>query len=159
MGAWPAAAVLIGSLWYALPVWAGPDEAAVEQVILAEAKAAALFAEERDPKAILRLYTADYSGIQDGETETRETIEKWLSEYGAELDRGSALRFIGAVSNLTIHLTGTFAWATYDYVFQALRKGELEARDAGKCTSLLRKESSAWLIFHEHCSKARTLGE
>jgi hypothetical protein len=40
-------------------------------------------------------------------------------------------------------------------VFQAIRKGELEAQDSGQCTTLLRKEGSVWLIFHEHCSKAR----
>ena len=147
--------ILIGLLCGSAPAWAGPDESAVEQTILAEAKSAALFAENRDKQAVLKLYTADYSGIQDGTPETRETIEQWLSEYGAELDKGSALRFLGAVSNLTVRVTGATAWATYDYVFQALRKGELEGQDAGVCTSLLRKEASGWLIFHEHCSKAR----
>ena len=40
------------------------------------------------------------SGIQDGETETRDAIEKWLSDYESELKKGSTLRFISAVSNL-----------------------------------------------------------
>jgi len=42
-------------------------------------------------------------------------------------------------------------------VFQAIRKGELEAQDSGQCTTLLRKEGSTWLIQHEHCSKARPM--
>jgi ketosteroid isomerase-like protein len=102
------------------------------------------------------LYTQDYLGIQDGEAETRDSIEKWLADYESELKRGSTLRFISAVSNLKPGVAGAMAWATYDYVFQAIRNGELEGQDAGKCTSLLRKEASTWLIFHEHCSKTRT---
>jgi hypothetical protein len=76
-------------------------------------------------------------------------------DYEAELNKGSTLRFIGAVSNLLVRMLSPTAWVTYDYVFQAVRKGELEAQDSGLCTALLRKEGSAWLIFHEHCSKTR----
>ena len=142
--------ILIGSLALVVSAWAGSEEEAVERAITTEAKSAATFPETRDKQAILKLYAADYSGIQDGEPETRETIEKWLADYETELNRGSTLRFIGVVSNVKVQVTGPTAWATYDYVFQAIRKGELEAQDTGKCTSLLRKESSSWLIFHEH---------
>ena len=142
----------------AAPAWAGLDEDAVEKVLLAEAKSSATFAETRDRQTVLKLYTADYSGVQDGELETRETIEKWLSEYGAALDKGSRVHFLGAVTNLSIHVAGSTAWATYDYVFQAIRNGELDAQDRGKCTSVLRKEASGWLIQHEHCSKTKPQG-
>lgn len=117
--------------------------------------AAATFSETRDKQAVLTLYSKDYVGIQDGETETRDSIEKWLTDYESELSKGSALRFIGSVSRVNVRVTGLMAWATYDYVFQAVRKGELEAQDSGQCTALLRKDSSVWLIFHEHCSKPR----
>ncbi len=90
-----------------------------------------------------------------GRRKTRESIEKWLSDYESELTKGSALRFISVVSNLYVRMLGPAAWATYDYAFQAIRKGELEAQDSGQCTTLLRKEGSVWLIFHDHCSKAR----
>lgn len=142
----------------AAPAWAGLDEDAVEKVLLAEAKSSATFAETRDRQTVLKLYTADYSGVQDGELETRETIEKWLSEYGAALDKGSRVHFLGAVTNLSTHVAGSTAWATYDYVFQAIRNGELDAQDRGKCTSALRKEASGWLIQHEHCSKTKPQG-
>lgn len=148
-------AVLAGCFLLAGPSWAGSDDEAIEKALLAEAKSAAMFAETRNKQAILALYSVDYSGIQDGVTETRETIQRWLSDYEAELNQGSTLRFLGAVSNLKIQVAGSTAWATYDYVFQAIRRGELEGQDTGKCTSLLRKESAAWLIFHEHCSKIR----
>ena len=117
--------------------------------------AASTFSETRDTQTVLKLYTNDYIGIQDGETETREVIEKWLSDYDAELTKGSTLRFISALSNLRVRMLSPTAWATYDYVFQSIRKGELEGLDSGQCTTILRKEGSTWLIQHEHCSKAR----
>ena len=137
---------------------AGGDEEAVERVLLAEAKSSATFAETRDTQAVLKLYTTDYSGVQDGEAETRDSIEKWLSDYRSALEQGSRVHFLGAVSNLTTHISGPTAWATYDYVFQAIKNGELDAQEHGKCTSILRKENVGWLIRHEHCSKTKPQG-
>jgi ketosteroid isomerase-like protein len=147
-------ALLLCSLWTPA-VWATDEGIAIEETIKEAAMAASTFSESRDKHAVLKLYTKEYVGIQDGETETRESIEKWLSDYEAELKKGSSLRFISSVSNLQVRIPGSVAWATYDYVFQAIRKGELEAQDAGQCTTLLRKEGSTWLIQHEHCSKMR----
>lgn len=150
--------LLIGLVFWTSSVRAEGDEEAVERVLLAEAKSSATFAESRDKQTVLKLYTTDYSGVQDGETETRETIEKWLSEYGSALEQGTRVHFLGAVSNLSTHISGPTAWATYDYVFQAIRNGELDAQERGKCTSILRKEGSSWLIRHEHCSKTKPQG-
>jgi ketosteroid isomerase-like protein len=150
--------LLIGLVCWTSPASAGGDEEAVERVLLAEAKSSATFAETRDKQAVLKLYTTDYSGVQDGEAETRESIEKWLSEYGSALEQGTRVHFLGAVSNLSTHISGPTAWATYDYVFQAIRNGELEGQERGICTSILHKESSGWLIRHEHCSKTEPQG-
>jgi ketosteroid isomerase-like protein len=150
--------LLIGLVFWTSSLRAGGDEEAVERVLLAEAKSSATFAETRDKQTVLKLYTTDYSGVQDGEAETRETIEKWLSEYGSALEQGTRVHFLGAVSDLTTHISGPTAWATYDYIFQAIRNGELDAQERGKCTSILRKESSGWLIRHEHCSKTKPQG-
>jgi ketosteroid isomerase-like protein len=150
--------LMIGLMFWTSTGSAGGDEEAVERVLLAEAKSSATFAETRDKQAVLKLYTTDYSGVQDGETETRETIEKWLSEYGSALEQGTRVHFLGAVSNLSTQISGSTAWATYDYVFQAIRNGELDAQERGKCTSILRKETTGWLIRHEHCSKTKPQG-
>ena len=150
--------IVIGSVMWVSTVQAGTEEDAVERLLLAEAKSSATFAETRDTQAVLKLYTSDYKGVQDGEAETRESIEKWLSEYGSALDQGSRVHILGAVSNVSTHMAGSMAWATYDYVFQAIRNGELDAQDRGKCTSVLRKEPSGWLIQHEHCSKTKPQG-
>lgn len=149
--------VLLLCLLGTASVLAGPENPAVEDTIRAAAQATATFSETRNRQAVLQLYTEDYEGIQDGQAETKAAIAKWLDEYEAELKRGSGLRFISAVSNIETGVSGTVAWATYDYVFQAMRDGELEGQDAGKCTALLRKDNSTWLIFHEHCSKTRAV--
>ena len=148
--------VIVISLASRVPVLAGQDEDAVEGTIRGASSAAATFSETRDKQAVLQWYSDDYEGTQDGETETKAAIEKWLDAYGSELQQGSRLHFLGAVSNLKPAVAGTLAWATYEYLFQAIRNGELEGQDTGKCTALLRKEGSRWLIFHEHCSKTRT---
>lgn len=150
--------IMIGILLWTSSAGAGGEEEAVERVLLAEAKSSATFAETRDKEAVLKLYTADYNGVQDGEAETRESIEKWLTEYGSALEQGSRVYFLGTVSNLSIQISGPTAWATYDYVFQAIKNGELDAQEHGKCTSVLRKEHTGWLIRHEHCSKTKPQG-
>ena len=147
-----------GLLLWTSALMAGGDEEAIERVLLAEAKSSATFAESRDKQAVLKLYTPDYSGVQDGEAESRDSIERWLSEYGSALEQGSRVHFLGAVSNLNTHISGSTAWSTYDYVFQAIKNGEFDAQDQGKCTSVLRKESAGWLIRHQHCSKTKPQG-
>jgi len=150
------ALLLLCLLW--TPVaWSAEEKGVIEKTIKDAAMASATFSETRDKQAVLKLYTKDYVGIQDGETETRESIEKWLSDYDAELTKGSTLHFISIVSNLHAYMLGPMAWATYDYVFQSIRKGELEGQDSGQCTTILRKEGSTWLIQHEHCSKPRSV--
>ena len=153
-----AGAVMMACLSWMAVAWSAEEGEAIERIVKEAAMASSTYSETRDKQAVLKLYTKDYVGIQDGETETRESIEKWLSDYESELNKGSTLRFISVVSNLRVRTPGPTAWATYDYVFQAVRKGELEGQDSGQCTTLLRKEGSTWLIQHEHCSKTQTQG-
>lgn len=150
-----AGVVMMACLSWMAVAWSAEEGEAIERIVKEAAMASSTYSETRDKQAVLKLYTKDYVGIQDGETETRESIEKWLSDYESELNKGSTLRFISVVSNLRVRTPGPTAWATYDYVFQAVRKGELEGQDSGQCTTLLRKEGSTWLIQHEHCSKTR----
>lgn len=150
-----AVAVLMVCLSWTAVAWTADEEGAIEKVVKEAAMASATYSETRDKQAVLKLYAKDYVGIQDGETETRESIEKWFLDYESELNKGNMLRFINVVSNLRVRIPGPIAWATYDYVFQAVRKGELEGQDAGQCTTILRKEGPTWLIQHEHCSKTR----
>ena len=149
--------LLAGSFGWSLSAWAGQDEEAVQRTVTQAVAGTATFSESRDKQSVLMLYTDDYVGSQDGQAETKVAIEQWLTDYESELRQGNRLRFIGAVSNLKTGLEGSTAWAIYDYVFQAIRDGEIEGQDAGTCTSLLRKEHSAWRIFHDHCSKSKAV--
>ena len=149
--------LLAGSFGWSLSAWAGQDEEAVQRTVTQAVAGTATFSESRDKQSVLMLYTDDYVGSQDGQAETKVAIEQWLTDYESELRQGNRLRFIGAVSNLKTGLEGSTAWAIYDYVFQAIRDGEIEGQDAGTCTSLLRKENSAWRIFHDHCSKSKAV--
>lgn len=156
MGFQPLWIILLAGLFgWSLSAWAGQDEEAVHRTITQAVAGTATFSESRDKQAVLKLYTDDYVGSQDGQPETKAAIEQWLNDYESELKQGNRLRFIGAVSNLKAGLEGSTAWAIYDYVFQAIRDGEIEGQDAGTCTSLLRKEQSTWRIFHDHCSKSK----
>ena len=152
-----AVVILMACLSWAAMAWSADEGVAIEKVVKEAAMASATYSETRDSQAVLKLYTKDYVGIQDGETETRESIEKWFLEYESELNKGNTLRFINIVSNLRVRMPGPMAWATYDYVFQAIRKGELEGQDSGQCTTILHKEGSTWLIQHEHCSRTRAV--
>ncbi|MDO9118802.1 MAG: nuclear transport factor 2 family protein [Nitrospira sp.] len=142
--------MLIGST-----AWAADDEAAIRALLIDTAKTTSEFSRTRDSTAVLQFYSRDYMGIQDGEKETVETIQQWLAEYGAELDKGSPVRFIGEIYDIQIRLSGFMAWATYDYAFKMVRDGEIQGHDRGLCTAVLRKEVSSWFIQHEHCSKPR----
>ncbi len=137
------------------PAWAGQDEDAIHALLIETSKVTSEFSRTRDTQSVLNMYAKDYVGVQDGEAETVETIQKWLEDYGTELDKGSPLRFLGEVFGINVRVSGPLAWATYDYVFKLVSDGKIQAEDRGLCTSILRKEGSAWLIQHEHCSKPR----
>ncbi len=134
---------------------ASTEDEAVRQVILQTMRAVAEFAATRDRQAVLRLYAADYSGFQDGEAETLDAVRAWLGEYEDLLAQGSAVRYAGDITDLTLRVSETTAWATYRYVFQVLSAGQVQGEDKGLCTNILRKEATGWVIQHEHCSQGR----
>ncbi len=72
------------------------------------AKATSIFSETREAQAVLKLYAQDYLGVQDGEAETRNSIEECLADYKSELKRRSTLRLISTVSNLKQILHGSW---------------------------------------------------
>lgn len=150
-----AAILLVSGAAGTAPALAGQDEEAIQTLLIETAKSTAEYSRTRDPDSVLKAYTEDYVGVQDGEEETIETIRKWLMDYGAELDKGNPTRFLGEVYGIKVRSSGAIAWATYDYVFKLIVNGEVQTEDRGLCTSILRKEGPAWLIQHEHCSKTK----
>jgi len=145
--------MVLGSLLMAGSAWAANDEEAIRALLIDTAKATSEFSRTRDVQLVMRSYAKEYVGIQDGEKETAETIRQWLAEYGAELDKGSPVRFLGEVFDIQVRVAGSMAWATYDYIFKMVRDGEIQGKDQGLCTSVLGKEGGLWFVQHEHCSK------
>jgi len=130
----------------------GNDAADIEKTISDTAKALTEFPRTRDRKAVLSVYTKDYAGIQDGELETLVRTGAWLVDLEEELKLGKPIEIAAQVRNLKVHSAGAFSWATYDYEFKVDEAGHVVQEDSGMCTSILRKEGTAWLIQHEHCS-------
>jgi hypothetical protein len=73
--------------------FAAQEEDAIEKVITGSAKALSDFPRTRDKQSILKFYTKDYVGIQDGRLETSGTTESWLSDLAKQLKLGSHLGF------------------------------------------------------------------
>ncbi len=130
----------------------GQDAAAIEKTISDFAKALTEFPRTRDRRAVLGVYTKDYVGIQDGELETLVKMEAWLANLEEQLKLGKPIGIVAQVRNVRVNTSGAFAWATYDYEFKLGQAGNVVQEDSGMCTSILRKEGTAWLIQHEHCS-------
>ena len=62
-------ALLMMCLSWTAVAWSAEEGEAIERTIKEAAMAAATFSETRDKQAVLKLYTKDYVGIQDGETD------------------------------------------------------------------------------------------
>ena len=67
--------LMLGLSWTSM-AWSAEEEAAIEKTVKEAAMAPVTFSENRDKQAVMKLYSKDYVGIQDGETETRDSIEK-----------------------------------------------------------------------------------
>lgn len=135
--------------------FAGQEEDGIEKIITGSAKALSDFPRTRDKQSVLKFYTKDYIGIQDGKLETLETTENWLSDLDGQLKLGKPLGILAEVKDIKVHMFGTIGWATYQYEFKLGEAGNVVQADRGMCTSIHRKVGDLWLTYHEHCSTQR----
>ena len=61
-------ALLIVCLSWTGVAWSAEEGEAIEKIVKEAAMAAATFPDAKSKQAVLKLYTKDYVGIQDGET-------------------------------------------------------------------------------------------
>lgn len=132
-------------------VFAIQEEAAIEKTINGLAKALTDFPGTRDVQSILRFYSEDYFGINDGTFETFDEIRKKFTDLREEVNHGTTLLISYKVSNIKIQVAGVMAWATYDFSAK-LGKGILRKEDHGKCTGIYKMKGMAWVAQHLHCS-------
>ena len=143
---------LIFAVFVAWPVAAGQEEAAIEKTIAGVSRAFSEFPKTKNRQSILGFYGKDFSSIQDGRFYSAKEYEKYLAEIEGQL-RTSPMSISSKVSNIKTQVAGAVAWAFYDYEFTIARGNQVLEHEQGKCTAILKKESAAWLIQHEHCSK------
>ncbi len=131
---------------------ASRDAAEVAKAIAGSAKALSDFPRTRNRGAVLSFYAKTYTVVENGEESSLEGEKELLSELLDQMEEGQEVGISSMVRNIQVRVAGKIAWATYDYEFKiALRGGDWGA-DEGKCTSILVKPGSAWLLEHEHCS-------
>lgn len=134
--------------------WAGPDDLVIGKAITDRAKAVTNFPQSKDVQTILRFYTKDYIGITDGEAHSYANIEDEFSDMAEKINLGQQVGISNKVADIKPQVSGTVGWVIYDYSLKIGSGGEVLEQEQGKCTAIFRKEGSAWLIQHEHCSSA-----
>ena len=130
------------------------EETLVEKTIVDIANASTQFPKTKDPQSILRFYSQDYAGINNGKPESLQDIAKYLSDVLEQLNLGAPMGISSKVTNIRTSVTGTSGWATYDAEYKVGSGGVVLQTTQGPCTTILRKQGDTWLIQHEHCSTA-----
>lgn len=154
---------LLISLVLALTVWgcaASPERAepaddrfAIALAISAGARAVTRFPETSDPESILRFYTPDYDGIQDGNRQTLADVRRLLDELKARIAEGVPIEMVARTTNIRVDVVNpSTGWATYDLLFAVGAAGRVALQQQARCSALYRKAAGAWLVRHEHCS-------
>lgn len=124
-------------------------EASVNQA----SKAWEEFPKSLDRASLLKHYAADYSGVKDGTSETLKDLEKSFDDLAEQIKLGDSIGISYKITELNIQpFTGRLAWMTYRDETKLGRSGALLSDIKTKCSTLVRKEGKAWLVFHEHCS-------
>jgi len=130
------------------------EEALIEKAVLDLANVSTQFPKTKDPQSIFRFYFQDYAGINNGKSESRKDIEKYLSDVLERINLGEPIGISAKVANIKTSVTGASGWATYDFEYKLGSGGRVLQTDQGKCTTIFRKQGGSWLIQHEHCSTA-----
>jgi ketosteroid isomerase-like protein len=131
-------------------------KAEIEASVNQASKAWEEFPKSLDRASLLKYYAADYSGVKDGVSETRKDLEKSFDELAEKIKLGDSIGISYKITELAIlPFTGRIAWITYNDETKLGRSGFLLSDTKTKCSTLVRKEGEAWLVFHEHCSTVR----
>jgi len=142
-------------LAFALGARASAEDKAISTLIHAVSHAMVELPKTKNMKAVLQYVAGDYTFFEDGELKTIRDLEEMLQSFAAEKPGEEFIEITDDVVNVKVHITGDWAWATYDETFTATSKGDLIDEDISKCTGIFRKTKGRWLYVHEHCSEGR----
>jgi ketosteroid isomerase-like protein len=126
--------------------------ALVAKTIAGSARALNDFPRTRNVESVLAFYAKDYTGIENGEETSLNDQRQLLSDLAERIGRGESVGISSTARNVRVRVAGSMAWATYDYVFKIAVGEEDWDEEDGKCSSVLEKSGSTWLLEHEHCS-------
>ena len=76
------------------------EEALVEKIIVETANANTQFPKTKDPQSILRFFAQDYSGIDNGKSESLKDMEKSLSDVLERINLGDPIGISSKVANI-----------------------------------------------------------
>jgi ketosteroid isomerase-like protein len=139
------------------PAIDGADERfAIARTITDTARAVTAFSRTTDPETVLRFYTPDYDGIQDGDRQTLADVRRLLDALRVRIASGAPIEMVARTTNIRVDLVNaTTGWATYELVFAIGAAGQVAVQQQARCSALYRKPADAWLVRHEHCSTRR----
>src|SRR5262245_23713633 len=90
----------------------GREISAIEKTINDLAKAVTDFPKTRDKQSVLRLTSANYVGVQDGEDFNTNEIEEYLSALLERINLGEPVRLSYQATKINTRVYGATAWAT-----------------------------------------------
>lgn len=146
---WAATCLLVLAVSYVL---AGAEEDSIQKIITDVAKAVTDFPKTRDIHSIVKYYSNDFVGIDDGAWYYLRDMERQLLDLNEGMSQGRPIGISNRVSNIDVHVNGTLGWATYINLFKLVSNGEVVEDSQSKCTAIFQKKEAEWLILHEHCS-------
>ncbi len=155
LAAWIAVASIAPSAWARAPrasEHSSREATAVQRTIEASARAFTEFPRTKSIESVLSFYAKDFTGIENGQDAGLDTQRELLEELKDQLSSGANVGLSFRASNVEVRVTGSTAWATYDYLFHIGTPDGAWEEEEGKCSSVLEKAGSAWLFKHEHCS-------
>ena len=127
------------SIWalIALPgvATAESDEAAIVRTIMESVNAFANFPQTKDRQTVLRFYSKDYFGIQDGAVMSRSLIDTQYADMEKMLKDGIPMTIKTSASNVRAESSGVMGWATYDVSMFWESSGLPIVKGNEKCTS------------------------
>jgi len=128
------------------------EETLIEKKIIDLANASTQFPKTKDSQSILRFYSQEYEGINNGKSESLKDTEKYLADVLERINLGEPIGISSKVANIKTSVTSTSGWATYSYEFKFGSGGAVLQSNQGQCTAIFKKQGDSWLIQHEHCS-------
>jgi ketosteroid isomerase-like protein len=130
------------------------EETLIEKKIIDLANASTQFPKTKDSQSILRFYSQEYEGINNGKSESLKDIEKFLADVLERINLGEPIGVSSKVTNIKTSVTSSSGWATYESEFKLGSGGAVLQTAQSLCTAIFRKQGDSWLIRHEHCSTA-----